>query len=279
MFDRGFTGFKKSKPLEEVNVGDISNGIYVFGKKDIHLKDCELDNYIFVGIDPGRNKPVSACQIDGANIPVDWNDEKRIDVLDKSISQNVFISNDEYRLLTGSKQQEEYEKCRRIGKYQKALSSFADTVCKSGILSVTSSYYKVRLRTWNVIRKEIFHRARTCYKFISFKKRQKALAYFAKGIIADAKRKAFEENKKLIVFFGNGSFSPGGSGYASVPRKPFIKELGIQCPTIITNEFRTSKISPISFQLLKNNKKTKSLNGDRLRQCITDPEAPDAPMV
>ena len=105
--------------------------------------------------------------------------------------------------------------------------------------------------------------------------RQKALAYFAKGIISDAKEKAFTENKQLIVFFGNGSFSPGGSGYASVPRKPFIKELGIQCPTIITNEFRTSKISPISFQLLKNNKRTKSSNGDRLRQCITDPEAPD----
>ena len=168
MFDRGFTGFKKSKPLEEVNVGGISNGIYVFGKKDIHLSESELDNYIFVGIDPGRNKPVSACYIDGADIPVDWNDEKRIDVLDKSISQNVFISNDEYRELTGSKQQEEYEKCRRFGKYQVALSTFADTVCKSGVISVTSSYYKARLRTWNVIRKEIFHRSRICYKFISF---------------------------------------------------------------------------------------------------------------
>ena len=139
----------QSKPLEEVNVGGISNGIYVFGKKDIHLSESELDNYIFVGIDPGRNKPVSACYIDGADIPVDWNDEKRIDVLDKSISQNVFISNDEYRLLTGSKQQEEYEKCRRLGKYQEALSSFADTVCKSGVLSVTSSYYKTRLQTWH----------------------------------------------------------------------------------------------------------------------------------
>ena len=181
-------------------------------------------------------------------------------MLDKSISQNVFISNDEYRELTGSKQQEEYEKCRRFGKYQVALSTFADTVCKSGVISVTSSYYKARLRTWNVIRKEIFHRSRICYKFISFKKRQKALAYFAKGIISDAKEKAFTENKQLIVFFGNGSFSPGGSGYASVPRKPFIKELGarrVQCPTIITNEFRTSKISPISFQLLKTNKRTK----------------------
>ena len=42
------------------------------------------------------------------------------------------------------------------------------------------------------------------------------------------------------MFFGDGTFSPGGTGYASVPRKSFIKELGIKYPTIITSEFRTS---------------------------------------
>ena len=51
--------------------------------------------------------------------------------------------------------------------------------------------------------------------------------------------------KKIVIFFGDGKFSPGG--YAAVPRKPFIKELGSEYPTIITSEFRTSKICPKEF--------------------------------
>jgi len=179
---------------------------------------------------------VSACYIDGAEIPINWKDEKRIHVLDDSISKNVYISNEEYRMHTGSKEQQEYEKNRRYGAYKKALKEFNGTTCKSAILSVSESYYKARLNTWSAMRKEMFHKSRICYRFTSFRKTHSALSYFSKKIIQDAKTKALNENKKLIVFFGNGSFSPGGTGYASVPRKPFIKELGIMCPTFRPTE-------------------------------------------
>ena len=71
-------------------------------------------------------------------------------------------------------------------------------------------------------------------------------------------------------------FSPGGSGYAATPKKPFIKELAIQYPVIITNENNTSKLNPINFQELEDiveiKGNTKNKANKRLRQCKTEPE-------
>ena len=86
-----------------------------------------------------------------------------------------------------------------------------------------------------------------------------------------AKKKAEQQGKKVMIFFGDGSFSPGGSGYASVPRKPFIRELGIRYPTVITSEYKTSKLCPICFLQMETVKSTdNNKNGDRLRQCTTE---------
>ena len=92
-----------------------------------------------------------------------------------------------------------------------------------------------------------------------------------------SKTEAEKQGKRIIIFFGDGKFSPGGSGYASVPRKPFIKELGIRYPTIITSEFRTSKLCPKEFRELKQIETTK--NGDRLRQCAIEFVAPNCSNV
>ena len=136
-----------------------------------------MKNHIFLGFDPGRNKPVSVSTIDGADMPVDWRDKKRIYTLDKAIQKNEYISNDQYRTLTGSKQQELYEKRRRKGEYADALEKFKNTKCQSGIISENTSYYSARLSTWNVLRKEmlksfalsltlppeLYHKSRQCY--------------------------------------------------------------------------------------------------------------------
>ena len=65
--------------------------------------------------------------------------------LDKAIQKKEYISNDQYRTLTGSKQQELYEKRRRKGEYADALEKFKNTKCQSGIISENTSYYSARL--------------------------------------------------------------------------------------------------------------------------------------
>ena len=69
LFDRGFTGFKKNKEMQKIDTGKLKNGIYVFGKQDLYMEEEDMKNHIFVGFDPGRNKPVSACSLDGDEMP------------------------------------------------------------------------------------------------------------------------------------------------------------------------------------------------------------------
>ena len=79
---------------------------------------------------------------------------------------------------------------------------------------------------------------------------------------------------------GDGTFSPGGTGQATVPKKAFIRQFATMYPVIITNEFRTSKLHPLSFLELtdiKTDKDTKDIKTDkdmktkeRLRQCKTE---------
>ena len=75
-----------------------------------------------------------------------------------------------------------------------------------------------------------------------------------------------------IILIGNGTFSPGGSGYASAPRKKVIRNLATKFPVFITNECYTSKKCPISFNdvtdVKEKDNKTKS-SGDRLRKYAT----------
>ena len=153
---------------------------------------------------------------------MNWSDEKRIHTVDKAVDKNFFIENKEYRLATGSIQQEKYEeKRRKFPDYKNALELFNRTNGKSGLVTVNEGYYRARLTTWSTIRQE-YHRSRLCYRFISFRTRQKQIARYAKQLISSAVSQSKERNNKLILLFGDGSFRPGGSGYAAYANHSFV---------------------------------------------------------
>ena len=83
-----------------------------------------------------------------------------------------------------------------------------------------------------------------------------------------------ETGKEGMILMGDGTFSPGGTGQASVPKKTFIRQFATMYPAIITNEFRTSKLHPLSFQELTDMKGIEtdkdSKTKERLRQCKTE---------
>jgi hypothetical protein len=56
------------------------------------------------------------------------------------------------------------------------------------------------------------------------------------------KIKCKKTKKREVVMFGNGTFRPGDTGQASVPRKQFIRELVVRFPIVITNEFTRTKV-------------------------------------
>ena len=248
----------------------------MFDKQEIYLENNKLKDYIFLGIDPGRNKPLSTCYLEGSLLPLDWKDEQRIKELDRSLDENEFFTNEEYKARTGCLKQQYRENLRRKGKYKEALLHFQNTNCKSCIISETEEYYKTRFETWNTFRKEKYSYQRQYQRLESYSKTRHAISYFSKKILKKIKKREREENKRIVLFFGNGMFSPGGSGYAATPKKPFIKELAIQYPVIITNENNTSKLNPINFQELEDiveiKGNTKNKANKRLRQCKTEPE-------
>ncbi|CAM9199186.1 unnamed protein product, partial [Pylaiella littoralis] len=46
-------------------------------------------------------------------------------------------------------------------------------------------------------------------------------------------------SKRRVVFFGDGQFGHGSRG--PCPRKALIRALGVLCPVVLVDEFRTSK--------------------------------------
>jgi len=114
LFKKGYTGFKKQKDDEpSINMNNIKKGIYCLGKDNIQLDAKDLKKYNFLGIDPGRKKPMSACIIEGEQIPVDWNTKEREVVINNAMDTNEFITNKDYYDICGMTADAEFEEMHR----------------------------------------------------------------------------------------------------------------------------------------------------------------------
>ena len=80
--------------------------------------------------------------------------------------------------------------------------------------------------------------------------------------LRDRMRRARESPRYRVVFFGDGSFSSSLRGSAPIPKKEFLRLLGPRGPTVLLDEFRTSKMCPCGQDTLKN---ANCLPGCRLR--------------
>ena len=69
----------------------------------------------------------------------------------------------------------------------------------------------------------MYRKSRQCYKLKSLSKKQSAISHFTKLFLKKAEKNAKDKDKKIVIFFGDGTFRPGGSGYAAVLKKSFIR--------------------------------------------------------
>ena len=271
LFNRGYTGFKQVEDSQSpININEIKKGIYCLGKDNILLNKEDLKNYNFLAVDPGRKRPMSTTIIKGEEIPYDWNDHQRAVIIDKSMDSNKYITNKEYYDLCGMTKRNQFELQRRQKnvEYNESINNLSNYDSKN---IFSTDYTQEKLKYWNTERKELFMKYRLKLKFKTYSLTQSGLSQCCKNITHNFKKECIENGKLPVILFGNGSFSPGGSGYASVPRKPVIRNLATQFSIFITDEFNTSKKCPIIFKDIedeKNQKKTNS-SGDRLRKCAT----------
>ena len=61
LFKKGYTGFKTNTDENEppINVNSLNKGVYCLGKDNLLLEGKDKDDYMFLGVDPGRKSP---CQ-------------------------------------------------------------------------------------------------------------------------------------------------------------------------------------------------------------------------
>ena len=70
---------------------------------------------------------------------------------------------------------------------------------------------------------------------------------------------------KTVVFFGDGTFSAGGRGHASTPKKKILTLLCTRGSTVLLDEYRTSKICPCGLRLDDDRQTTKAHNASKGR--------------
>ncbi|CAN0499801.1 unnamed protein product, partial [Laminaria digitata] len=95
------------------------------------------------------------------------------------------------------------------------------------------AYSGVTYSTLRVRIVELLSTERRNQRFSRLRARQRAVD----GMARDLLKKIRE--KRRVVFFGNGQCGHGARG--PCPRKALIRALGLLCPVVLVDEFRTSK--------------------------------------
>lgn len=123
------------------------------------------------------------------------------------------------------------------------------------------AYSGVTYSTLRVRIVELLSTERRNQRFSRLRARQRAVAVMARDVAfgnsykkvrksqqSSEKRMSLERRKELlkkirekrrVVFFGNGQFGHGARG--PCPSKALIRALGLLCPVVLVDEFRTSK--------------------------------------
>ena len=208
LFKRGYTGFKEQdEPMINMNTfllkklnfsvslkfSFFNRGIYCLGKDKIMLDKPDLKDYMFLGVDPGRKKPMSVSIISGQDIPTDWNERQREITINKSMDENKHITNKEYYNLCGMTENHEFELKRRNKNkdYNNSIRNLSKYDSKNNF---STRYTQEKIKYWNVERKEKFTKYRLKRKFKTFSSTQSGLAKCCKNITLDFKKQCKAKN-------------------------------------------------------------------------------------
>ena len=257
LFDRGYSGIPKNvSQKDKVDLTTQKRGI--FRACNCLPFDPTSDRPV-QSYDPGHIKVLCGCSSTVSEV---YN--KREETCRTLKDNTSSISNKDYHTQTGSIKFQEFEKMRRNvnEEYQHSISDMAGVVKKTCNLPEMTSYVKKRLEHEGVREKELHRKDRRGYHFFVYKRQQKAIASFVRTLLGG--------KKEVIVFFGDGTFAPGGHGYAAVPKKKFIRQLAQFAVVILTNEYRTSKCCPICYLEVEDIEVDSQ--GERIRMCPTSHE-------
>ncbi|CBN80330.1 n/a [Ectocarpus siliculosus] len=250
---KGYASIQDKLRVSKSSKGVFKEAFPLYGTEKSRLSSP--DNHIeVVGLDPGQ---VSVYATVRANIT----SPKTFEASEFKGSQSS-ISSREYKHQSLTRFSAKAEVGRRLDhvEYGQAVQAFDSVSLKQPGSSVAYSsviYCTLRVRVVELLSEE-----RRLQKFARLRARQRTVDGMARDIafgntykqevrkeqrssaepLSPERRKELLKkirDKKRVVFFGNGQFGHGARG--ACPRKALIRALGVLCPVVLVDEFRTSK--------------------------------------
>jgi hypothetical protein len=172
------------------------------------------------------------------------------------------ITNEEYHKEIGSLKFQQYEKIRRETnvEYNASITDMVTVTHRTSNVDQITGYIQKRLQHEQVRENEMYRADRRGFHFYVFRKQQKAITKFVKDILGG--------QQNAIVLFGDGTFAPGGHGYAAVPKKKFLREFAQHAVVVLVDEFHTSKCCPRCYSEVIDVDDVTDKN-ERIRVCPT----------
>lgn len=259
LFERGYSGIP-SNPSPRTNINQQTRGVFQL-KACRKLAQQDVDNdATIMGIDPGGKLVLTYSRSTFQSIIGD-----RVGASKAGCHEFESISNKDYHDKIGTTSFQKFEeRIRHTNKeYMESIDRLSATQQRTTDVDQLVEYIRVRLMYEPVREVVMFDRERRGRLFNAYRRQQRALAQYVKKILGNT-------GKKIIVFMGNGTFAPGGHGYAPVPKKKFIRALAQHAVVILVDEYNTSKCCPLCFQELSDYSDSECDETEhRLRVCPT----------
>lgn len=229
----------------------------------IYYTKCKV-----VGLDPGKKCAATWVYHDPKKQAKHqkWKGDKGEKTTKEERYDSGTIGGNEWRFLSGQKQY-----TAKMNKRMTALCPSWRSLSSTKTIDIdkTIAVYKNQVELWPQIQKAFFDGSKWFQKqrMRKFCKHQKALEDVVARIAGTTNK---EEQKKVVVAYGDGDKNGTLRGTAPMMSTKLFKKVSQNCRVVVTNEFRTSKLCSCCHQTMSQFRKQFrmkrcSLNNDCIR--------------
>ena len=257
LVEKGYSGIQFCKGED---VATLKRGLWRVGQSEGSLS-CTNSDFDLIAVDPGVCKPLQWC-----TVAADCDENS---ICSNSTREN--ITSDAWVRHSGRADRNAWEMSRREMNraYAEALNSASSCIRRTTCIPAFNAYGDWVFETIVVRSSELCHHRRSLKRWLAHRRLQSFLSTVAdrmlnrtshrvrnkltNGLLTTEERvelhsrlkrrlaeKKHNKEKHHVVFFGDGTYSHM-RGHAAVPRKSILHELGVRAPTILIDEFKTSK--------------------------------------
>jgi hypothetical protein len=235
---------------------DIKDLMEIEKVDGIYYAKCKV-----VGLDPGKKSAATWVYHDP--LKEAKHQKWKGDIGEKTMKEERYdsdsIGGGEWRFLSGQKQYTA-KMNKRMTAFCPSWRSLSST--KTIDIERTLAAYKKQVEMWPQIQNAFFHGSKWLQKqrMRKFCKQQKAMEDVV-AKIAGTKNK--EEQKKVIIAYGDGDKNGTLRGTAPMMSTKLFKKVSENCRVVVTNEFRTSKLCSCCHDTLSQFRKQ-----FRMKRCL-----------